>query len=62
MALLAATGVIAGAGIRFGWLAHPAAAQDADAKLIATGDSGQLPSVQTGGWMREVGQRVGAHL
>jgi conjugative relaxase-like TrwC/TraI family protein len=38
-----------------------AAAQDAGAKVIAIGDSGQLPSVQAGGWMREVGQRVGVH-
>ncbi len=38
-----------------------AAAQQAGAKVIAIGDSGQLPSVQAGGWMREIGQRVGAH-
>src|SRR3954466_12806695 len=38
-----------------------AAAQRAGAKVVAIGDSGQLPSVQAGGWMREVGQRVGAH-
>jgi len=38
-----------------------AAAQQAGAKVIAIGDSGQLPSVQAGGWMREVGQRVGVH-
>jgi hypothetical protein len=38
-----------------------AAAEDAGAKVIAIGDSGQLPSVQAGGWMREVGQRVGVH-
>ncbi|MCA1677977.1 MAG: AAA family ATPase, partial [Actinobacteria bacterium] len=38
-----------------------AAAEDAGAKVIAIGDSGQLPSVQAGGWMREVGQRVGIH-
>jgi hypothetical protein len=38
-----------------------AAAQAAGAKVIAIGDSGQLPSVQAGGWMREIGQRVGAH-
>ena len=38
-----------------------AAAQLAGAKVIAIGDSGQLPSVQAGGWMREVGQRVGVH-
>jgi ATP-dependent exoDNAse (exonuclease V) alpha subunit len=36
-----------------------AAAQLAGAKVIAIGDSGQLPSVQAGGWMREVGRRVG---
>src|SRR4051812_5998515 len=38
-----------------------AAAQQVGAKVIAIGDSGQLPSVQAGGWMREVGQRVGVH-
>jgi conjugative relaxase-like TrwC/TraI family protein len=38
-----------------------AGAQLADAKVIAIGDSGQLPSVHAGGWMREVGQRVGVH-
>lgn len=38
-----------------------AAAQQASAKVIAIGDSGQLPSVQAGGWMREVGERVGVH-
>src|SRR4051794_2308245 len=38
-----------------------AAAQAGGAKVIAIGDSGQLPSVQAGGWMREIGQRVGAH-
>jgi conjugative relaxase-like TrwC/TraI family protein len=37
------------------------AAEDVGAKVIAIGDSGQLPSVQAGGWMREVGQRVGVH-
>src|SRR5205823_14374567 len=37
------------------------AAQLAGAKVIAIGDSGQLPSVQAGGWMREVGERVGVH-
>jgi conjugative relaxase-like TrwC/TraI family protein len=37
------------------------AAQLAGAKVVAIGDSGQLPSVQAGGWMREVGQRVGVH-
>ena len=29
------------------------------AKVIAIGDSGQLPSVLAGGWLRAVGQRVG---
>ncbi|MGH2798687.1 MAG: AAA family ATPase, partial [Thermoleophilaceae bacterium] len=38
-----------------------AAVQLAGAKVIAIGDSGQLPSVQAGGWIREVGQRVGVH-
>jgi conjugative relaxase-like TrwC/TraI family protein len=38
-----------------------AAAQQVGAKVIAIGDSGQLPSVQAGGWMREVGRRVGVH-
>jgi conjugative relaxase-like TrwC/TraI family protein len=38
-----------------------AAAQAAGAKVVAIGDSGQLPSVQAGGWMREIGQRVGVH-
>ena len=38
-----------------------AAAQDAGAKVIAIGDSGQLASVQAGGWMRAVGDRVGTH-
>jgi conjugative relaxase-like TrwC/TraI family protein len=38
-----------------------AAAQVAGAKVIAIGDPGQLPSVRAGGWMREVGERVGAH-
>ena len=33
----------------------------AGAKVIAIGDSGQLASVRAGGWMREVGERVGAH-
>src|SRR3954466_4812521 len=37
-----------------------AAAQAAGAKVIAIGDSGQLPSVQAGGWMREIATRVGA--
>jgi conjugative relaxase-like TrwC/TraI family protein len=30
------------------------------AKVIAIGDSGQLPSVLAGGWLRAVGDRVGA--
>ena len=30
------------------------------AKVIAIGDSGQLPSVLAGGWLRAVGERVGA--
>ena len=38
-------------------LEHAAAA---DAKVIAIGDSGQLASVQAGGWLRAVGERVGA--
>jgi conjugative relaxase-like TrwC/TraI family protein len=29
------------------------------AKVIAIGDPGQLPSVQAGGWMRAIGERVG---
>jgi hypothetical protein len=33
----------------------------ADAKVIAIGDSGQLASVQAGGWLRALGDRVGAH-
>ena len=32
----------------------------AEAKVIAIGDSGQLPSVLAGGWLRAVGDRVGA--
>jgi conjugative relaxase-like TrwC/TraI family protein len=35
-------------------------ARDANAKVIAIGDSGQLPSVLAGGWLRAVGERVGA--
>ncbi|MEV4420170.1 MobF family relaxase [Patulibacter sp. NPDC049589] len=31
-------------------------------KVIAIGDPGQLPSVQAGGWMRAVGERVGRHF
>ncbi len=39
------------------------AARQVDAKVIAIGDSGQLPSVQAGGWMHQVGQQVGSqHL
>lgn len=38
-----------------------AMAERAGAKVIAIGDSGQLASVQAGGWMRAVGERVGAH-
>jgi conjugative relaxase-like TrwC/TraI family protein len=30
-------------------------------KVIAIGDPGQLPSVQAGGWLRAVGERVGHH-
>lgn len=33
----------------------------ANAKVIAIGDPGQLASVQAGGWLRAVGERVGAH-
>jgi conjugative relaxase-like TrwC/TraI family protein len=35
-------------------------AAQAGAKVIAIGDSGQLPSVLAGGWLRAVGERVGA--
>ena len=35
-------------------------AAQARAKVIAIGDSGQLPSVLAGGWLRAVGERVGA--
>jgi conjugative relaxase-like TrwC/TraI family protein len=35
------------------------AAQEAECKVIAIGDPGQLHSVQAGGWMRAVGRRVG---
>jgi conjugative relaxase-like TrwC/TraI family protein len=38
-------------------LEHAARAR---AKVIAIGDSGQLPSVLAGGWLRAVGERVGA--
>ncbi|WP_249011855.1 MobF family relaxase [Conexibacter sp. DBS9H8] len=34
-------------------------ADTAGAKVIAIGDSGQLPSVLAGGWLKAVGQRVG---
>ena len=30
------------------------------AKVIAIGDPGQLPSVQAGGWLRAIGERLGA--
>ncbi|MEV4419993.1 MobF family relaxase [Patulibacter sp. NPDC049589] len=36
-------------------------AEDRGVKVIAIGDPGQLPSVQAGGWMRAVGERVGHH-
>ena len=39
-------------------LAH---AQASGAKVIAIGDSGQLASVQAGGWMRAIGERIGSH-
>ena len=35
-------------------------AAQSDAKVIAIGDSGQLASVQAGGWLGAVGDRVGA--
>jgi len=35
-------------------------AERAGAKVIATGDPGQLASVQAGGWLRAVGREVGA--
>ncbi|MGO9791519.1 MAG: MobF family relaxase [Solirubrobacteraceae bacterium] len=35
-----------------------AAARDARAKVIVIGDSGQLPSVQAGGWLRGIHQRM----
>jgi conjugative relaxase-like TrwC/TraI family protein len=38
-------------------LAHAARA---GAKVIAIGDPGQLPSVQAGGWLRAIGERLGA--
>ncbi len=36
-------------------------AADASAKVVAFGDSRQLPSVLAGGWLRAVGERVGSH-
>ncbi|MDQ8044932.1 MAG: MobF family relaxase, partial [Patulibacter sp.] len=36
-------------------------ARKAGAKVIAIGDSGQLPSVQAGGWLKAVGDQVGRH-
>jgi conjugative relaxase-like TrwC/TraI family protein len=35
-------------------------AAERGAKVIAIGDPGQLPSVQAGGWMRAIGERIGA--
>lgn len=35
-------------------------AQAAGAKVIAFGDSGQLPSVHAGGWLRQIGKETGA--
>jgi len=35
-------------------------AATAGAKVIAIGDSGQLPSVQAGGWLRQIGETTGA--
>jgi conjugative relaxase-like TrwC/TraI family protein len=35
------------------------AAQQADCKVVSIGDPGQLHSVQAGGWMRAVGQKLG---
>ena len=35
-------------------------AAERGAKVIAIGDPGQLPSVQAGGWLRAVGERLGA--
>jgi conjugative relaxase-like TrwC/TraI family protein len=37
------------------------AAERAGAKVVAIGDPGQLASVQAGGWLRAVGERLGAH-
>ncbi|EHN09729.1 Ti-type conjugative transfer relaxase TraA [Patulibacter medicamentivorans] len=39
------------------WLLE--AVEACNGKVIAIGDSGQLPSVMAGGWMHAVGQRVG---
>lgn len=36
------------------------AAERASAKVVAIGDPGQLASVQAGGWLRAVGERIGA--
>lgn len=36
-------------------------ARRAGVKVIAVGDSGQLPSVQAGGWLKAVGDQVGRH-
>ncbi|HEY2571459.1 MAG TPA: MobF family relaxase, partial [Solirubrobacteraceae bacterium] len=36
------------------------AAQRAGAKVVAIGDSGQLASVKAGGWLRAIGEQVGA--
>lgn len=36
-------------------------AETAGAKVVAIGDPGQLPSVQAGGWLRAIGERVGRH-
>ncbi len=38
-----------------------ARARQARVKVVAIGDSGQLPSVQAGGWLRAVGDQVGRH-
>ncbi len=38
-------------------LAHAA---EVGAKVIAIGDPGQLASVQAGGWLRAIGERLGA--
>jgi conjugative relaxase-like TrwC/TraI family protein len=35
-------------------------AQQAGAKTVAIGDPGQLPSVQAGGWLRQIGRNTGA--